>query len=164
VLVKVQLDTTGLVGFANPPMNKLFDFKVKKYTFFASIPAGFHKATSTLSNYIQQLKLIFVSKEVKASESLGGFISIGNLFPAYWDWYSFWTMTALLSIILAFMNILPIPALDGGHTLFLLYEMVTRRKPSDKFLEYAQIAGMIIIFALLFYANGLDLWRHFTGR
>ncbi|MBX6381301.1 MAG: site-2 protease family protein, partial [Thermoflavifilum aggregans] len=91
-------------------------------------------------------------------------ITIGSLFPAYWDWQAFWSMTAFLSIILAVMNILPIPALDGGHVLFLLYEIITRRKPSERFLEYAQIAGMIILFSLLLYANGLDIWRHLTGH
>ncbi len=114
--------------------------------------------------YVQQLRLIFVSKEVKASESLGGFMSIGNLFPSEWDWQSFWTLTALLSIILAFMNILPIPALDGGHVLFLIYEIITGRKPSEKFMEYAQIVGMILLFGLLLYANGLDIWRAITGK
>ena len=86
-------------------------------------------------------------------------MTIGNLFPSVWDWQSFWTLTALLSIILAFMNILPIPALDGGHVVFLTYEMITGRKPSERFMEYAQIVGMVILFGLLLYANGLDIWR-----
>ena len=110
---------------------------------------------------MQNFKLLFTSKEVKASESLGSFISIGNMFGAQWDWQRFWTMTALLSILLAFMNILPIPALDGGHVLFTLCEMITGRKPGDKFLEYAQMAGMILLLGFMLYAIGLDIFRLF---
>ncbi|SHN76782.1 RIP metalloprotease RseP [Chitinophaga sp. CF418] len=150
---------TGMLGMAPANPEKDFKLATREYTFFEAIPAGFSKCIGTLVKYVQQLRLIFVSKEVKANESLGGFISIGNLFPAHWDWIAFWEMTALLSIILAFMNILPIPALDGGHVLFLLYEIITGRKPSEKFLEYAQIVGMVILFGLLIYANGLDIWR-----
>lgn len=138
--------------------------ETRHYGFLQSFPAGFTKCIETLQDYVQQLRLIFVSKEVKASESLGGFVSIAKLFPATWDWVAFWSMTALLSIILAFMNILPIPALDGGHVLFLLYEIITGRKPAEKFLEYAQIAGMVVLFSLLLYANGLDLWRHWFNK
>jgi regulator of sigma E protease len=94
-------------------------------------------------------------------EELGGFLSIGNVFPDEWDWERFWLTTALLSVILAVMNILPIPALDGGHVLFLLWEVITRRKPSDKFLEYAQMFGLVVLFALLLYANGNDIYRLF---
>lgn len=101
------------------------------------------------------------SKHTKAYESLGGFITIGSIFPGSWDWQSFWNLTALLSIILAVMNILPIPALDGGHVMFLLYEVITGRKPSDKFLEYAQMTGMIILLGLLILANGNDILRLF---
>jgi regulator of sigma E protease len=151
---------TGKLGMWPKSPDKVFTFVTKEYGFVEAIPAGFSKCINTLVKYVQQLRLIFVSKEVKASESLGGFLSIGNLFPGEWDWMSFWEMTALLSIILAFMNILPIPALDGGHVLFLLYEIVTGRKPSEKFLEYAQIVGMVLLFGLLLYANGLDIWRN----
>jgi regulator of sigma E protease len=136
-----------------------FTYNTKYYTFLESFPAGFEKGIDKLVDYVRQLRLIFVSKEVKMSESLGGFGSIANLFPEAWDWVSFWQLTAFLSIILAFMNILPIPALDGGHVLFLLYEIITGRKPSEKFLEYAQIVGMVILFGLLLFANGLDIWR-----
>jgi regulator of sigma E protease len=104
------------------------------------------------------MKYVFTKE---GASSLGGFGAIGNLFPAVWDWYTFWMMTAFLSIILAFMNILPIPALDGGHVLFLIYEVITRRKPSDKFMEYAQMAGMILLISLLLYANGNDIFRFF---
>jgi len=111
-----------------------------------------------LGDYLKQFKLIF-SKHTKAYESLGGFITIGSIFPGVWDWQVFWNLTAFLSIILAVMNILPIPALDGGHVMFLLFEVITGKKPSDKFLEYAQIAGMIILFSLLIFANGNDILR-----
>ena len=163
--VNVKVPDTGILGvYIDADMSKFFALNTKKYTFFEAIPAGFNKCINTLVKYVQQLRLIFVSKEVKASESLGGFLTIGNLFPGEWDWMSFWEMTALLSIILAFMNILPIPALDGGHVLFLLYEIVTGRKPSEKFLEYAQIVGMVLLFGLLLYANGLDLWRNIFSK
>lgn len=118
--------------------------------------AGIKLGITTIGDYLKQFKLIF-SKEAKGYESLGGFITIGRIFPEVWNWHAFWNLTAFLSIILAIMNILPIPALDGGHVLFLTYEVVTGRKPSDKFLEYAQITGMIILFALLIYANGNDI-------
>jgi regulator of sigma E protease len=161
--LSAQVPETGMLGMGGSNPEKDFKFATRSYTFLEAIPAGFLKCKSTLVKYVQQLRLIFVSKEVKASESLGGFMSIAKLFPAHWDWMAFWEMTALLSIILAFMNILPIPALDGGHVLFLLYEIVTGRKPSEKFLEYAQIVGMVILFGLLLYANGLDVWRSIFG-
>jgi regulator of sigma E protease len=132
--------------------------ETREYTMLQSIPAGFQLAGSRLSFYIKQFRLIFDFK-TGAYKGLGGFGTIGGLFPRVWDWQYFWEITAFLSLILAFMNILPIPALDGGHVAFLLYEIVTRRKPSDKFLEYAQIVGMIIILGLLVFANGNDLMR-----
>jgi regulator of sigma E protease len=113
-----------------------------------------------LSDYWKQLKLVF-NPSNKAYESLGGFISIGNIFPSTFDWVAFWRLTAFLSIILAVMNILPIPALDGGHVLFLLYEIITRRKPSDKFMEIAQSIGLFLLLALLIFANGNDILRLF---
>ena len=113
-----------------------------------------------MDNYIQGIKQIFTGK-VNPNDSLGSLISIGNTFPSFWDWERFWTLTGVFSIILAFMNVLPIPALDGGHALLILFEMITGRKPSDKFMEYAQITGMIIMFGLMFYALGLDFWRLF---
>jgi len=113
-----------------------------------------------VGNYLKQLKLIF-SPEAKAYESVGGFITIGNIFPSTWDWQSFWSLTAFLSIMLAILNVLPIPALDGGHVMFLFYEIITGRKPSDKFLEYAQIVGMVLLFGLLIFANGNDIVKLF---
>jgi regulator of sigma E protease len=123
-----------------------------------SIPAGISKGFKTIGDYLKQFKLIF-SRRTKGYESLGGFITIGSIFPGVWDWHSFWNLTAFLSIILAIMNILPIPALDGGHVMFLIYEVITGRKPSDKFLEYAQITGMMLLLALLIFANGNDILR-----
>jgi regulator of sigma E protease len=130
------------------------------YTFAESIPAGFNKSYETLANYVKQLKKIFNPK-TGAYKGLGGFISIANIFPAEWNWQVFWNMTALLSIMLGFMNLLPIPALDGGHVVFTLWEMITGRKPNDKFLEYAQVTGFIILIALLLFANGNDIVRLF---
>jgi regulator of sigma E protease len=110
----------------------------------------------TLTGYVKQLKLIFTKE---GSQQLGGFGSIGKMFPESWDWQVFWSMTALLSVILAFMNFLPIPALDGGHVMFLLYEMITGKKPGEKFMEYAQTAGMFLLLGLLIYANGNDIFK-----
>jgi regulator of sigma E protease len=131
------------------------------YNFLESIPAGLNKCWTTLGKYISNLRQIFTSKEIKARDSLGSVISIGGIFPSIWDWQSFWTLTAIFSIILAFMNVLPVPGLDGGHALFTLYEMITGRKPSDKFMEYAQIVGFVLLLSLMAYALGLDIWRLF---
>lgn len=159
--VKARTDNNGNIGFRPMLEEKFLDYRKREYSFLESIPAGISKGWNTLGMYIQNFKLIFTSKEVKASESLGSFLSIGNMFGAEWDWEKFWGMTALLSIILAFMNILPIPALDGGHVLFTLYEMITGRKPGDKFMEYAQMVGMLLLLALMAYALGLDFLRFF---
>ncbi|MEA1885862.1 MAG: RIP metalloprotease RseP [Bacteroidota bacterium] len=155
----IDLETTdeGMLGIVREAEG-LLELRTVKYGFLESIPAGISKGFQTLKDYLKQFKLIF-SKDTKAYESLGGFITIGSIFPGIWDWQAFWNLTAFLSIILAIMNILPIPALDGGHVMFLLYEVITGRKPSDKFLEYAQLTGMIILIALLIYANGNDILR-----
>jgi len=134
--------------------------ETKKYSFAESIPAGFSRCWKTLSNYMTGLKQLFTGR-VAAKDSLGSVISIGNIFPGVWDWQSFWTLTAVFSIILAFMNVLPIPGLDGGHALFTIYEMITGHKPSDKFIEYAQMVGMVLLLGLMLYAFGLDIWRLF---
>ena len=126
------------------------------YGFFESLPAGVALGINTLKGYVNDMKYVFTKEGAK---SVGGFGTIGSIFPKVWDWQRFWSMTAFLSIILAFMNILPIPALDGGHVLFLLYELVARRKPSDKFLEYAQMVGMFLLFGLLIWANFNDILR-----
>jgi regulator of sigma E protease len=155
-----RTDTAGNMGIyiVNNPQ-RIYSTVTKTYSFPASFPAGASLGVNTLKGYVGDMKYVFTKE---GASSLGGFGAIGNLFPSMWDWRVFWMTTALLSIILAFMNILPIPALDGGHVMFLLYEIITRRKPSDKFLEYAQITGMIILFALLIYANGNDLFRFFS--
>jgi regulator of sigma E protease len=147
----------GMLGIVRSTGN-LLELRTVKYGFFESIPAGISKGFQTMKDYLKQFKLVF-SRDTKAYESLGGFVTIGSIFPSMWDWQAFWSLTAFLSIILAIMNILPIPALDGGHVMFLLYEVITGRKPSDKFLEYAQLAGMLLLIALLIYANGNDILR-----
>lgn len=141
-------------------INKMPEYKttIKEYSFFEAIPAGIVYGCETLKGYVGDLKYVFTKE---GSREVGGFIAIGNIFPEVWDWHSFWMLTAMLSIILGFMNVLPIPALDGGHALFTLYEIITGRKPSDKFLEYAQYAGMFILLGLLLWANGNDILRLF---
>ena len=148
----LELNTLEKLGYYN--LEKI------NYSFTEAIPAGFNASYDKLVSYIDQMKLI-LTPETEAYKGVGGFISIANIFPPEWDWYLFWNMTALLSIILGFMNLLPIPALDGGHVMFTLWEMVTGRKPSDKFLEYAQITGFILLIALLLFANGNDVLRLF---
>jgi len=153
----VRTTEAGILGVIREVGNVL-ELSTKHYNFFQAIPAGISKGWKTTGDYLKQFKLIF-SKNTKAYESLGGFIAIGKIFPGRWNWQSFWNLTAFLSLILAVMNILPIPALDGGHVMFLIFEVVTGRKPSDKFLEYAQVAGMIILLALLIFANGNDILK-----
>lgn len=158
----VKLSEEGRIG-AVPlgDYDKLgFVLETKKYSFFEAVPAGFKKCWSTLGKYMQGLQQLFNGK-AKASESVGSVFSIGGIYPGVWDWHIFWTLTAVFSIILAFMNVLPIPGLDGGHALFTLVEMITGRKPSDKFLEYAQIVGMVLLLGLMAYALGLDIFRMF---
>lgn len=138
-------------------LEDLFEMTQLEYSFAEAIPAGFSKTKSTITNYLKQFKLI-----KKSPDSVGGFITIGNIFPAQWDWQRFWGLTAFLSIMLAVINVLPIPALDGGHVVFLLYEIVTGRKPHEKVMEYAQITGMILLLGLLIYANGNDIVRLFS--
>ncbi|MCF6348743.1 MAG: RIP metalloprotease RseP [Flavobacteriaceae bacterium] len=133
----------------------------KDYTFLESIPEGTSSAYWTLRDYIAQFKYVFTKKGATA---LGGFGTILSIFPTQWDWQRFWSLTAFLSIMLAFMNLLPIPALDGGHVVFTLYEMISGRKPSDKFLEHAQVAGFIFLITLLLYANGNDVYKWITGK
>lgn len=152
----VKVAGKGVIGIYNKPFDYYIDFAKEEYGFVESIPAGISLGVNTLVGYVKQMKHVFTKE---GAQSIGGFGTIGGLFPQSWDWARFWELTALLSIILAFMNILPIPALDGGHVLFLLYEIVTGRRPGEKFLEYAQITGMVILLALLLYANGLDLIR-----
>ena len=154
----LHTDTAGKMGIYSVSPFDMYQTVTRKYGFFESFPAGVMLGVNTLKGYVSDMKYVFTKE---GASSLGGFGTIGSLFPAEWDWHSFWMKTAFLSIILAFMNILPIPALDGGHVMFLLYEVIARRKPSDKFLEYAQVTGMFLLFALLIYANGTDIFRFF---
>ena len=138
--------------------DSIYPVHVKRYGLLESIPKGWENGTGKLSAYVSSMKYVATAEGAK---SLGGFGAIGNMFPDRWSWISFWEITAFLSVALAFMNILPIPALDGGLIMFLLYEIISRRKPSEKFMEYAQICGMAFLFILLLYANGNDLYRFF---
>lgn len=160
VTVSVVENSNGSIGFFAVSPLVLFGTVTKSYSFTESIPVGFNRCWETLNRYVTGIKQLFTGK-VAASDSLGSVISIGNTFPGIWDWERFWTLTGIFSIILAFMNILPIPALDGGHALFTLYEMISGRKPGDKFMEYAQMAGMVLLLGLMAYALGLDFWRLF---
>lgn len=139
-------------------LTKFFTPEEKHYSLLASIPRGVEMGTDKLTAYAKSMKLVATKEGAK---SIGGFGSIGSIFPDSWDWVAFWNIAAFLSVALAFMNILPIPALDGGHVLFLLYEIIFRRQPSQKFMERAQIAGMIFLLLLLLYANGMDIVRFF---
>lgn len=156
----MQLGEEAIIGAYLAPLSEYFTLETKEYTFWQAIPRGFSKTFSEISDYWKQLKLIF-SPKTKAYESVGGFISIGKIFPDTWEWSMFWRLTAFLSIALAVMNILPIPALDGGHILFLLYEIITRRKPSDKFMEIAEYIGLILVLALVIFANANDVIKLF---
>jgi len=154
----IQRDSDGTVGVwkLNTGINPVH----RDLSLSQSIVEGFDYGYWTLYDYVSQFQFVFTKQ---GASQLGGFGTIGNLFPAKWDWRNFWSTTALISIILAFMNILPIPALDGGHVMFLCYEMITGRKPSDKFLEYAQVIGFFLLIALVLYANGNDLFRWING-
>ena len=160
--IPVLLNNDAKIGvMAETDFRKLgFEIATKKYTFLESIPAGYHQCWSSLNKYITGIKQLFSGK-VNPNDSLGSVLSIGSVYSKIWDWQSFWTLTALFSIILAFMNVLPIPALDGGHALFCIFEIITGKKPSDKFMEYAQTAGMILLLGLMVYALGLDFMRLF---
>ena len=151
--IMITPDEEGMLGFS---IKSNYEVKQQKYGFVESIKQGFDYGYWTLHDYVAQFKYVFTQK---GATQLGGFGAIGGMFPDTWDWKGFWHTTALISIILAFMNILPIPALDGGHVMFLLYEMVTGRKPNDKFMEIAQMVGFFILIALVLYANGNDVYR-----
>ncbi|MGL4293925.1 MAG: M50 family metallopeptidase, partial [Bacteroidales bacterium] len=154
----VIISEEGKIGVGMQSIAQLYELVNKRYTLIEAIPAGISKGVDRLGGYVGSLKYVFTKE---GAQSVGGFVAIGNIFPSVWNWRSFWELTAFLSIMLGFMNILPIPALDGGHVLFLLYEVVTRRKPNEKFMEYAQLAGMALLFGLLIFANGNDLFKLF---
>ncbi len=152
----IPLSKEGLIGFA--PLAPAVDIKTRTthYNFWQSIPAGFSYGIGKLSSYIHQMKFLFTKEGMNSISGIGG---MGSMFAPTWDWQSFWTNTAFLSLALAFLNILPIPALDGGHVLFLLYEVIARRKPDDKFIIAAQVLGMLLLFSLFIYATGMDIFR-----
>ena len=152
----LQVDTTGKLGIFLEQM----ELETREYTFFSAIPAGFRKTFSTIGGYLKDLKLV-VTPSTEAYKSVGSFISIGQIFPSVWNWRSFLNILALLSIMLGVMNLIPIPALDGGHMVFTLYEMITGRKPSDKFLYVMQIIGLILVFGLMILAFGNDIVKLF---
>ena len=154
----VPIDGEGQLGIMLTPPVKVYNTTVKRYNLLQSIPRGIQMGWDKTVNYVKQLKLLFTPK---GAQSLGGFGTIGSIFPATWNWLAFWEITAFISVILAVMNILPIPALDGGHVMFLIYEIITGRQPSLKFLEKAQMVGMAILIALLLFANGNDIYRFF---
>jgi regulator of sigma E protease len=153
----VEVSNDGLIGIMT---SSNLDFSVETFGFFSSFPAGYNLAMNKLGGYISQFALIFNSDNELAGE-LGGFGAIGSMFPSTWNWYSFWNLTAFLSLMLAFMNLLPIPALDGGHVLFLLYEMIVGKPAPEKVMEYAQTIGMILLLSLLVFANGNDILKLF---
>ena len=153
---EIQLNETGKLGVGVRSLSNYLEVKHTEYGFFAAIPAGINLGWEKLTSYVKGFKLAFTKEGAK---QMGGFGSIGKMFPKTWDWQIFWSMTALLSVILAFMNFLPIPMLDGGYVLFLIYEMITGKKPNDKFLEYAQTIGMVLLFGLMIYVNMNDLFK-----
>ena len=152
--IPLQVDSLGRFGI----FTKVYGIKTKEYSFINAIPAGFKRTFSTIGGYIKDLKLVF-TPSTEAYKSVGSFIAMGQIFPSTWDWFSFLNILALLSIMLGVMNLIPIPALDGGHIVFTLYEMLTGRKPSDRFLYVMQIIGMLLIFGLMFLAFGNDIAR-----
>jgi regulator of sigma E protease len=159
---KLGIQTGGL---GMDSLEKLGYYKVstKEFGFFESIPVGIEKGKDQLVGYGKQLKMIF-NPETKAYKQVGGFAAIYNIFPSTWSWEVFWSITALLSIMLGVMNLLPIPALDGGHVMFLLYEIISGKKPSDKFLENAQMVGFVLLITLLLFANGNDIYKAIVGK
>lgn len=154
----IAVSDVATIGVWSRNASSQFDFETQEYTFTQAIPAGIKHGYNTLVGYVSSLKLLFTKSGAK---QMGGFGTIGSLFSPTWDWHSFWNMTALISIILAFMNILPIPALDGGHAVFILYEMITKRQPNQRVLEVAQMIGMLLLLALVLFANLNDIYKFF---
>ncbi len=160
-IIHVQLATNeaGLIGVSRVRDTEFFEVVKEDYSFLESIGEGYEETKTQLSDYVDQLPLLFSKAGIS---QLGGFGSMGGMFAPQWHWHSFWALTAMLSVILAFMNILPIPALDGGHAMFLIYELIAGKKPSDKFMEYAQMGGMGLLLLLMLFANGNDLFKLFN--
>jgi regulator of sigma E protease len=156
----VQPNEEGRIGVAIEGPEYFFDFERKEYTLMQALPAGVSHGWNFLVTQLKAFGQMFRGK-IKFTESVGGFGTIAKLFPDEWHWETFWRNTAILSLILAFMNLLPIPALDGGHVMFLMYEAVTGKKPSDKFMEYSTMIGFALVLGIVLLANGLDVWRGF---
>lgn len=161
VVLTIHTNVQAMIGVGPYYYDHFFQFETQEYSLLQALPAGVAKGWDFLGSQIKAFGQMFRGK-INASDSLGGFITIYDMFPAVWDWHDFWNMTAILSLILAFMNLLPIPALDGGHVIFLLWEVITGRKVSDKVMEYATLAGFILVIGLVLYANGLDIFRLFN--
>ena len=155
-----QIGESGLLGVSAKPITEYLEIQTEKYGFLESVPKGITKSYDFVADQVKAFGMIFSGK-IKAKDSLGSVISIGKMFGTEWDWLRFWNITAMLSLLLAFLNLLPIPGLDGGHVLFVLWEMITGRKPSDKFLEYATLIGFVLLVALMIFALGLDILRLF---
>lgn len=158
ITLNITPSENGKIGIQLKPITDIYPVDIEKYSFFEAFPKGWEIGTTTLATYVSSMKQIF-SKE--GAQSIGGFGSLGSIFPETWNWRSFWEITAFISLALAFLNFLPIPALDGGYILFILVEVITRRKPSIKFLEYANTIGWLFLIALLLFANGNDIYRAF---
>ncbi len=168
VVLPVQVNDAGYIGVKTMASydslvarGHAYHIETKKYGFLESFPAGISFGLEKLNDYVSSLKLLFTKSGAK---QVGGFGSMGSMFPDEWDWQSFWMLTAFISIILAFMNILPIPALDGGHVVFLLYEMVARKPAPQRVMEVAQMVGMVLLLGLLLFANGNDVLKWFAGK
>jgi regulator of sigma E protease len=161
ITIPVSVNENGQIGInLQTRLSELFPTVTKSYSLFAALPAGISRGYAGVLDYVKELKLM-ASPKTEAYKSIGSFITIANIFPGEWNWYDFWFLTAMLTIMLAVLNILPIPALDGGHLMFVLYEMITRRKPSDKVLEVAQWIGFMFLIALMILAFGNDIIRTF---
>ncbi len=158
LFMDVTTNDKGMIGIQWQPVNHYMNVKSETFTLLQSIPLGVSAGVDLLTGQLKAFKQMFAGS-IKAKDSLGGFASITNMFPASWDWEAFWRMTAILSIILGFMNLLPIPALDGGYVVFLLIEVVTGKKVPDKIVEKATMIGFFLLIALMIYANGLDIFR-----
>lgn len=154
----LRTSESGKIGVQLTPIDELFKTQTINYNIFQSIPRGIEIGVDKLTSYVSQMKYVFTKE---GAESLGGFGAIGDMFPSEWSWYHFWFITAFISVALAFMNILPIPALDGGHVVFVLFEMITGKKPNEKVLEYSTMIGLGLLLVLLLYANGNDIYRFF---
>lgn len=159
--IPVAVSAKRTIGFQPQSIANFLDVDTLQYSWSEAIPGGFKEAWGTVTDYSSQLKFLFSASGAK---QIGGFATFAKLFPSEWDWWAFWSRTALISLILAFMNILPIPALDGGHVVFLIWEMITGKAANQKVIEYSQMVGMVLLLGLMLYGNGMDIFRAITGQ